>query len=65
MNIRGKSVGEEIEVNVICPDDEVTNAKVEINLDDIKVQFNEEHTNKIKVDSTIMMEMKYHIMEGH
>lgn len=59
LNIRGKSVGEEIEVNVICPDDEVTNAKVEINLDDIKVQFNEEHTNKIKVDSTIMMEMKY------
>lgn len=59
LNIRGKSVGEEIEVNVICPDDEVTNAKVEINLDDIKVQFNEDHTNKIKVDSTIMMEMKY------
>lgn len=59
LNIRGKSVGEEIEVNVICPDDEVTAAKVEINLDDIKVQFDENHTNRIKVDSKIMMEMKY------
>lgn len=59
LNIRGKSVGEEIEVNIICPDDETTTTKVTLNLDDIKVQKNENHTNKIKVDSSIMMEMKY------
>jgi len=59
LNIRGKSVGEEIEVNIICPDDEITQVPVKINLDDIKVQKNEEHTNRIKVDSHIMMEMKY------
>jgi len=59
LNIRGKSVGEEIEVNIICPDDEETPTSVQIDLDDIKVQRNEEHTNKIKVDSSIMMEMKY------
>jgi hypothetical protein len=59
LNIRGKSVGEEIEVNVICPDDEETNVAVSINLDDIKVQKEETHTNKIKVDPTIIMEMKY------
>lgn len=59
LNIRGKSVGEEIEVNIICPDDETTTTKVTLNLDDIKVQKNENHTNKIKVDSNIMMEMKY------
>ena len=59
LNIRGKSVGEVIEVNIICPDDEVTPAKVEINLDDIRVEKNEDHTNKIKLDSSIMMEMKY------
>ena len=35
LNIRGKSVGEEIEVNVICPDDEVTQVPVTIDLDDI------------------------------
>ena len=59
LNIRGKSVGEEIEVNVICPDDEVTQVPVTIDLDDIQVQKNDEHTNKIKLDDTLMMEMKY------
>jgi len=59
LNIRGKSVGEEIEVNIICPDDNETTTTVSINLDDIKVQKNDSHSNKIKVDSTIMMEMKY------
>jgi hypothetical protein len=48
LNIRGKSVGEEIEVNVICPDDEETNVAVSINLDDIKVQKEETHTIKLK-----------------
>ena len=59
LNIRGKSVGEEIEVNVICPDDEVTQVPVTIDLDDIQVQKSDEHTNKIKLDNTLMMEMKY------
>jgi len=59
LNIRGKSVGEEVEVNIICPDDNETNVTVSIDLDDIKVQKNDEHTNKIKVDNSIMMEMKY------
>jgi hypothetical protein len=59
LNIRGKSVGEVIEVNVVSPDDETTPAKVEINLDDIKVQKDDKHTNKIKLDDSIMMEMKY------
>ena len=35
LNIRGKSVGEEIEVNIICPDDEETQVPVTINIDDI------------------------------
>ena len=59
LNIRGKSVGEEIEVNVTCPDDGVTQVPITINLDDIQVQKNEEHSNRIKVDDSIMMEMKY------
>jgi len=59
LNIRGKSVGEEIEVNVTCPDDGETQVPVTINLDDIEVQKNEDHTNRIKVDDNIMMEMKY------
>ena len=63
LNIRGKSVGEQVDVNIICPDDNETNVSVSINLDDIKVLKNEDHTNKIKVDPTIMMEMKYPSLE--
>jgi len=59
LNIRGKSVGEEIEVNIICPDDEETYVSVKINVDDIEVQKNKEHSNKIELDSTLMMEMRY------
>jgi len=59
LNIRGKSVGEEIEVNIICPDDGDTQVGVKINLDDIQVQKNEGHTNRIKLDDSIMMEMRY------
>ena len=59
LNIRGKSVGEEIEVNIICPDDEETQVPVTINLDDIDVVKNEEHTNRIKLGDDLMMEMKY------
>ncbi len=59
LNIRGKSVGEEIEVNLIAPDDKVTSVPVTINIDDIKISKKENHTNKIKLDETLMMQMKY------
>ena len=59
LNIRGKSVGEEIEVNLIAPDDKETSVPVTINIDDIKIKKNKGHTNKIKLDKTLMMEMKY------
>ena len=59
LHIRGKSVGETLEVNVICPDDEETQVKVNINLDSIEVEKNEDHNKQIKLDDTLMMEMKY------
>ena len=59
LNIRGKSVGEDLEVNIICPDDNKTEVPVTIALDEIEVQRDDNHTNKIKVDDSIMMEMKY------
>ena len=59
LNIRGKSVGEDLEVNIICPDDNKTQVPVTIALDEIEVQKDDNHTNKIKVDESIMMEMKY------
>ena len=59
LHIRGKSVGEEIEVNITCPDDEKTEVPVTINLEDIKVQKNDKHNNQIKLDDNLMMELKY------
>jgi len=59
LNIRGKSVGEEIEVNLISPDDKVTEVPVSINIDDIKIQKSKDHDKKIKLDDTLIMEMKY------
>ena len=59
LNIRGKSVGEDIDVNLICPDDNETEVSVSVNLDDIKVQKPEGHSNQIKLDNNLMMELKY------
>ena len=59
LNIRGKSVGEQIEVNLIAPDDGETSVPVTIDIDEIKVHKSEEHTNQIKLDDSLMMEMKY------
>ena len=63
LNIRGKSVGEEIEVNIVCPDDEETNVPVFIDLDSIQVERGDDHTNQIKLDDDLMMEMKYPSLE--
>ena len=59
LNIRGKSVGEDIDVNLICPDDNETEVSVSVNLDDINVKKPDGHTNKIKLDNNLMMELKY------
>ena len=59
LNIRGKSVGEDIDVKLICPDDNKTEVEVSINLDDIEVKKPDDHTNEIKLDDTLMMQMKY------
>ena len=63
LNIRGKSVGEELEVNIICPDDKETQVKTLINLDDIQIEKDENHTKQIKLDANLMMEMKYPSLE--
>lgn len=63
LNVRAKSVGETVEVNVTCPDDEETQVKVEIAIDDIKIEKNKDHTNIIKLDDTLSMKMKYPSLE--
>jgi hypothetical protein len=63
LNVRAKSVGETVEVNVICPDDGETSVQMEINIDDIKVQKDPNHTNIIKLDDTLSMKLKYPSLE--
>ena len=59
LNVRAKSVGETVEVNITCPDDGETTVQMEIDIDSIKVQKEKGHTNKIKLDDNLSMLMKY------
>jgi len=59
LNVRGKSVGETVEVNVTCPDDGQTKVPVEIDIDAIRIQKNPKHTNIIKLDDNLSVQMNY------
>lgn len=66
LNIRAKSVGEEIELRyrhsggvnrdgVECK----TSTPVVVNIEEVKVKFNENHTNKIMLTEKVGIQMKY------
>ena len=59
LNIRGKSVGETVEVLVTCPDDNKTKVPVVVNLDEIQVIRSEDHSADISLDGNLSMRMKY------
>ena len=59
LNIRGKSVGEDVEVMVTCPDDGKTQVPALINLDDIQIKIDKNHSQDIKLDDTLTLRMKY------
>jgi len=59
LNIRAKSVGEVIELIITCPDDNETDVKVNINIDDINVEFDKNHKKEIKLTDDLWVEMKY------
>lgn len=63
LNIRGKAVGEEIELNILCPDDGETYVPVKIFIDEIQVTKNPEHSKQIKINDSLMMEMRYPSLE--
>ena len=63
LNIRGKSVGETVDVLITCPDDGNTQVPVSINLDDIEVEFREDHSRDIKLDDTLTLRMRYPSMQ--
>ena len=59
LQIRSKSVGEVSKLKLLCPDDGKTYADVELNLNEVKVQVGDDHTNKIKLSDDMGMIMKY------
>ena len=59
LNIRGKSIGEDVEVMVTCPDDGKTQVPTRIMLDDIKIQISDDHNQDIKLDDDYTLRMKY------
>ena len=59
LRIRGKSVGEKIELNVLCPDDNITRTDITINLEDIDVHMEATHNNEISVTDNITIVMRY------
>jgi len=63
LNVRSKSVGETINVNIICPDDEKTSVEVPIDLESIKVKKDKSHTNIVKIDDNLSLKLKYPSME--
>ena len=63
LNVRSKSVGETIKVNIICPDDEKTSVEVPIDLESIKVKKDKSHTNIVKIDDNLSLKLKYPSMD--
>ena len=59
LRIRGKSVGEKVKLSVLCPDDEKTRVDVEVNLEEVDVQMQKDHTNIVELSSDISMVMNY------
>ena len=59
LQIRSKSVGEVSKLKLLCPDDKKTYADVELNLNEVKVQVGDNHTNKIELDNGMGMIMTY------
>ena len=59
LNIRAKSVGETSQLKLRCPDDNETFAEVEIDLTEVEVQVDDNHTNKIELTDDMGIIMQY------
>jgi len=62
LKIRGKSVGDKIELNLICPDDGKTQVKKTIDLEDVGIHMLEDHTNEIVVSDECKIVFRYPIL---
>ena len=63
LQLRSKSVGEKVELNLLCPDDEKTYVNKIVDLSKLEVQMVENHTNVIQLTDKIKMIMKYPLLQ--
>ena len=59
LRIRSKSVGENVDLNLLCPDDEKTKVTKTIKLEDVDVIMKEGHSNEIAITDKIKIVMRY------
>ena len=64
LNVRAKSVGESVDVNIRCPDDNETMVQKTIDLDLIKIKKDRKHKNIIKLDDNLSLKLKYPSMDS-
>jgi len=64
LNIRAVSVGEIVQMNITCQDDEKTQVKYNLNLTDVNVIFPKGHDSKIMLTDTLGVIMKYPSFDG-
>ena len=63
LQVRARSISEEIEMKVRCPDDGETEVNISFMVDDVKVFFPKGHKNVLKLTDDITLEMKYPNLE--
>jgi len=62
LQIRSKSVGDIVEVSVLCPDDDKTRVPIKITLSELQVQISVEHTNEYQLNDDIKMVFRYPVL---
>jgi hypothetical protein len=59
LQIRRKSVGDKVTLNLLCEDDGITRVPTEIDLGEIAIEVGENHTNEIILNDDVKMIMGY------
>ena len=59
LHIRGKSVGEQVELMITCPDDGKTQVPVLVDIDEIKLSIDSDHDKDVVLDSNYTLRLKY------
>ena len=63
LNLRSKSVGSEVEISILCPDDNKTKVPVKVNLDEVSVQMTTGHTNEVMLSDKMKLVLRYPLLK--